>query len=147
MTASSFNKIIEQGLIALHRGDTFNALVFFQEAAELEMPPVVLSCLGYCLAKEQGESKKGRALCLDAVQQDPNNALHYLNLGRTYLIAGQKPLAIKTFRKGLKVQRHPGIVAELKKLGLRRQPVFSFLPRENPVNRYVGLIFHYIGLR
>ncbi len=147
MSLSSFTKLIDQGIAALNRDDTFNALVFFQEAADLETPPVVLSCLGYCLAKEQGETRKGVSLCLQALQQDPGDVLHYLNLGRSYLVAGQKPLAVRTFRKGMKIKRHPGIVAEMKKLGLRRKPVFSSLSRENLLNRYTGFLLHHLGWR
>jgi Flp pilus assembly protein TadD len=147
MTTFSFNQLIDLGMIALNRGDTSNALAMFQEAAETATPPIVLSCLGYCLAKELGEKKKGRALCMEALRQDPQNAFHYLNFGRTCLLNGQKPLAQQAFRKGLKFQRHPGIIAELKKMGLRRQPVFSSLSRENPINRYFGYFFQRLGLR
>lgn len=147
MTTLSFSQLIDQGTIALNRGDTSGALVFFQEAATTATPPIVLSCLGYCLAKEKGENKKGRALCMEALREEPKNALHYLNLGRTCLLNGQKTVAQQAFRKGLTYQRHHGIIAELKKMGVRRQPVFSSLSRENPLNRYFGYFFQRLGLR
>ena len=147
MTTFSINQLIDLGVIALNQGDTRRALDMFREAAEVAKSPIVLSCLGYCLAKEEWEIKQGRALCLEALREDPNNALHYLNFGRTCLLAGQKQLALQAFRKGLKVQRHPGIVAELKKMGNRRAPVFASLPRNNPINRYLGFLFQRLGLR
>jgi tetratricopeptide (TPR) repeat protein len=147
MTGFSLNQLIDMGVIALNQGDTTRAFFYFQDAAKTGTPPVVLSCLGYCLAKESGEVRKGRSLCLEAVRQDPGNALHYLNLGRTCLLAGQKQQALQAFRKGLKTQRHPGIIAELKKMGVRRPPLFPSLPRDNPLNRYLGMLCQRLGLR
>jgi tetratricopeptide (TPR) repeat protein len=147
LSTLSFNQLIDLGIIALNRGDTANALPMFQKAAETATPPVVLSCLGYCLAKELGEKKKGRGLCMEALRRDPQNALHYLNLGRTCLLNGQKSMALHVFRKGLGFDKHTGIIAELRKMGTRQQPVFSSLSRENPVNRCFGFLFHRLGLR
>lgn len=138
---SNFNELMDLGMTELRRGNTLLALHSFQEAAATERTPTLLSCLGYCLAKE-GEMKRGRALCLEALEKEPRNALHYLNLGRLYTLSNQKPLALQTFRKGMKIQRHPEIIAELKKLGIRRKPVFSFLPRENALNRFFGFLAH-----
>jgi tetratricopeptide (TPR) repeat protein len=147
MNTFTFDQLIERGIIALDRGDTSNALTIFQEAAKTATPPIVLSCLGYCLAKELGEKKKGRGLCMEALRKEPENALYYLNFGRTCLLNGQKATALHVFRKGLRFQQHPGIIAELKKMGIRQEPVFSSLARDNPVNRYFGYLFHRLGLR
>jgi Flp pilus assembly protein TadD len=146
MTTPTFNQLVDLGMLELNHGNTLLALQAFEQAATLARTPALLSCLGFCLAKEQGEVKQGRSLCLEALKLEPQNALHYLNLGRTYLEANQKMLALQSFRKGIKIQRHPGIVAELKRLGIRKAPVFPFLPRENFLNRYCGLILHRLGL-
>lgn len=147
MTNSSFNDLIEIGMTELNHGNTLLALHSFEQAASIASTPTLLSCLGFCLAKERGEANKGRSLCLEALQKEPRNPLHYLNLGRTYLAAGQKPLALQTFRKGLRFQRHPGIIAEMNRLGIRKEPPLAFLPRENPLNRHLGRLLHRLGMR
>lgn len=144
---AELNELIAKGMAALEKKNTLVALLLFDEAVAIKRTPTVLSCLGYCLAQEHRKWQKGTSLCLDAIRQDPHNALHYLNLGRIYLLAGQKQLAIQTFRKGLKTGRNPQIIQELKQLGLRRRPVFSALRREHPLNRYFGIVFARLGMR
>jgi Flp pilus assembly protein TadD len=147
MTTPNFNQLVDRGMFELNHGNTRLALKAFEQAATIAKTPTLLSCLGFCLAREQGEVKQGRSLCLKALELEPQNALHYLNLGRTYLAANQKTHALQSFRKGIKIQRHPGIVAELKRLGIRKAPVFPFLPRENFLNRHCGLILDRLRLR
>lgn len=147
MTATELNSLIDRGMTAIERGNTLMALLFFEDAAILKRTPAVLSCLGYCLAREHRQLQKGTSLCLEAMQKDPHNALHYLNLGRIYLLARQKQLAIQTFRRGLKTGRNPQIIQELKRLGIRKRPVFSGLHREHPLNRFFGVFFSRLGMR
>jgi tetratricopeptide (TPR) repeat protein len=147
MATLNFNQLVDRGMLELNHGNTLLALHAFEQAASIAKTPTLLSCLGFCLASEHGEVKKGRSLCLEALQQEPHNALHYLNLGRTYLAANQKTRALQSFRKGLKIRRHPGIIWEMKRLGFRKAPVFSFLPRENFLNRYCGLLLHRLRVR
>lgn len=145
MTTPTFNQLVDRGMLELNHGNTLPALQAFEQAATIARTPTVLSCLGYCLAREEGEVKRGRSLCVEALKLEPRNALHYLNLGRTYLAANQKTLALESFRRGINIQRHAGIIAELTRLGIRKAPVFSFLPRKNFLNRYCGLILHRLG--
>jgi tetratricopeptide (TPR) repeat protein len=114
----------------------------FEKAAGFWQTAVVLSCLGYCLARERRDLAKALALCQEAVKQEPANPLHYLNLGRVYLLARQKHLAISSFRKGLRFGRHQGIVEELKKMGRRRRPVFRTLGRKHFLNRFFGSLLN-----
>lgn len=147
MAKSRLSYLIHNGLTAIEEGNTLMALLFFQDAAVLARTPTIVSSLGFCLASEQGQIQRGLSYCREALQKEPANALHYLNLGRVYLLAGQKRLAIQSFRKGLKFERQQGIVAEMRKLGLRQEPFFSSLRRENLLNRYLGLVCTRIGMR
>jgi hypothetical protein len=79
--------------------------------------------------------------------RDAQNPIHYLNLGKVYLLAGKKSQAIEVFRKGLAHERHQEIIDELNRLGIRKSPVLPFLKRKNPINRYFGIILHRLGLR
>jgi hypothetical protein len=65
-----------------------------------------------------------------------------LHLGRIYLLAKKKDLAIKIFRKGLKIRKDSRIMEELRLLGSRRSPPFASLPRNHVVNRVTGKILN-----
>ncbi len=79
------------------------------------------------------------------MQADSQNIENYLNLGRVYLRAGLKTKAIETFRKGLEVDKNPEIMAELQVLGIRKKPIFPFLPRSHFLNKYLGLVISKVG--
>jgi tetratricopeptide (TPR) repeat protein len=104
--------------------------------------PEMLSLMGYSLAKEAGQFRKGIELCLKAIALNPNNSEHYLHLGRIYLLAKKKDFAIKAFRKGLKIRKDSRILAELRLLGIRQSPPFTSLSRSNVVNRVTGKILN-----
>ena len=63
----------------------------------------------------------------------------YLNLGRTYLLAGKKKEAVESFTKGLSYERgHYDLKKEMKALGIRKKPILSILSRANPINKLAG---------
>jgi Flp pilus assembly protein TadD len=140
-------KFCEEGIKAVNHGNTLVALLQFEKAAQLAPTPVICSYLAYCLAKERGTLKKAIVLCNEAIFAEPRNTVHYLNLGRIYLLAKKKKQAIDTFRKGLKLGKNQQIVKELNGLGLRKEPVFSFLSRDNFLNKICGIIYKKFGLR
>ena len=144
---SELPTLIEKGIGAAENGQTLVALVHLEAAAKIRKIPIVFSYLAYCLAQERNRLPKAVSLCRSALQAEPHNPVHYLNFGRVYLLAGQKGRAIQTFRKGLKAGKNPLIIQELKKLGIRRAPMLKSLPRENPLNKYLGLFFHRVGVR
>jgi len=139
--------LLEKGIAAADTGNTLVALVHFEDAVKLDDSPLVRSYLAFCLAKERRQLQKAAALCREALQQEPANPVHYLNLGRIYLLAGQKDRAIQTFRQGLKKGRTPLIVRELKLLGVRKSPVLQSLGREHPLNKYLGMLLNRLGMR
>lgn len=147
MPDKELNTLIRKGLAELEKGNTLLALVHFEDAARLDDSPLVRSHLAYCLARERRQLQKAATLCSTALQEEPGNPVHYLNLGRIYLLAGQKNRAIQTWRRGLKIGRIPQIVEELKKLGTRKPPVLKALGREHPANRYLGILLQKLGMR
>lgn len=147
MPASKMTTLIQKGVAALKEGNTLVAMIHFEDAAKLEDNPTVRSYLAFCLAKERQQMTKAISLCLTAMRQEPTRALHYLNLGRIYLMAGQKTRAIQTFRKGLKLERNQQIIDELKNLGLRQPPVLKSLNRDHPLNKCLGILFQKMGMR
>jgi len=70
----------------------------------------------------------------------------YLNAGKIQLLAGKKELAIKTFKKGLKLDPENTLIKkQLAALGVRKNPVIPFLSRNNPINRFLGKLKHSPG--
>jgi len=147
MRNEQFQTLVNSGLKAMQDNDTMMAMFHFVDAAKISQPPLVRSCLAYCLAREKKMYPKAIAMCMSAKQDNPEKSLHYLNLGRIYLLAGQKRKAMTTFRQGLKMERNTDIMAELKKLGVRKPPPLASFPREHPLNRFLGKCLTMVNMR
>jgi tetratricopeptide (TPR) repeat protein len=131
----------------LDKGDWLSALASFERAVQLECSPVHCSFLALCIAKERGLYLQAIAICEEAIAMEPANPVHYLNLGRIHLLRGEKGDGIRVFREGLKAGRHPRIIVEMEKLGIRKPPVIPFLSRDSPINKYLGKIFSRLAIR
>ena len=138
---------LEEGLKALNAGRTDEALELFEKAVTETRTPLASACLAYCRAKENGKVKEAVALCMEAMKEEPKNPDIYLNLGRIYLVAGQRKSAIRAFDLGLRCGRSPQIESELSRLGRRKSPPLPFLSRSNPVNVTLGKLLKKLGLR
>lgn len=136
-----------KGVEALALGNTLSALSYFEKAINIEDSPVVSSYYAFCIAKARGQVSKAISLCEGAIKKEPQNSIHYLNLGRIYLIDNNKADAIETFREGLKYEANQQIVDELNRLGTRKPPIIRFLERSNPLNKYLGIILEKLRLR
>ena len=145
MKTEHANQLLVHAIHAAEQGQTLVALMEL-ERLSMQLPaPALWSYLGYCLARERQQYRHGQGLCQQALQQDPANTLHYLNLGRIYLLAEQKAKAIQVFRHGLKLGGDRLILRELKTLGLRRAPVFPSLQRSHLFNRFAGKLRHHLS--
>ncbi|MCL4492602.1 MAG: tetratricopeptide repeat protein [Nitrospirae bacterium] len=147
MVNTTAKELFEKGVEALSQNKTLPALASFEKAIQMGDNPAYYSYLAYCIAKERGQVRKAISLCEEAIQKDTENPVHYLNLGKVYLHAGNKEYAIKVFREGLKFERNQQIINELIKLATRKPPVIPFLNRDNPINKYLGIILKLLGLR
>ena len=145
--SNTLNGLLLKGERALENGDTLVALVQFEMAHAIEPLPKVKAKLAFCLAKERRQYQKAMTLCREALQAEPDNPDHYYQLSRIYMVAGQKRQAMKSLRRGLKFKRHQPIIDELNRLGARKEPFFSSLPREHILNRSVGILFAKLGSR
>jgi tetratricopeptide (TPR) repeat protein len=140
-------RLLEKGVEAISQGKITSALSYFEKAFHSGNSPVISSYFAFCIAKERGQVSKAISLCSEAIRNDPQNPIHYLNLGRIYLIAGIKLDAVKILREGLKHEKNRQIVDELDRLGARKPPIFPFLKRSNPLNKYPGILLRKLGLR
>ena len=123
------------------------ALAHLEKALKLVDNPSWYSYLGYCIAKERGQVRKGIELCQAAMELERDNADHFFNLGKLHLVANNKDEALRVFREGMAKGGNGEIERKLGELGTRKPPLFPFLARDNPLNRYVGLFLRRLGLR
>lgn len=141
------DELLARGIALLRASNPLGALACFEKAYGIEKTPAIKSCLGLCIATERGRISEAVMLCLEAIEQDPQNPLHYLNLGKVYLKAERKTDCLDVLRKGLSQADDPEISALLEIVGTRKPPVFSFLSRGHFLNRYAGMILRGIRLR
>ena len=112
--------------------------------------PTLLSYRGYLEAAVNKRYAEGIKICRQSFKILKHQMslvegfflpILYLNLGRTYLIAGKKKEAYFSFQKGLEIdKKNEDIFKELKRLGIRRKPFLPFLKRSNLLNKYIGIL-------
>ena len=67
----------------------------------------------------------------------------YLNLGRVYIARNDKEKAFQAFKKGYDIdKKNVYILDELRKLGIRKKPIYPFLNRSNTINKFIGKLFY-----
>jgi Flp pilus assembly protein TadD len=140
-------KEFANGMAALVADDTLTALAHLERAVKLRDNPAWHSCLGYCIAKERGQLRKGVEFCQSALATEPDHPAHFYNLGRVHLLTGDKVEAMRVLREGMARGGSPEIVRLLESLGKRATPLLPMLSRSNPINRYLGLLLSRLGLR
>lgn len=145
MPESRSESAFDKGLHSVARGDFLEALALFEACMELEgntrspLQIAAMSHYGLCLAMASDRLRDAREICEGAVEAGPDRPELYLNLGRVCLKQMDRAHAFRTLVRGLRLDpRHPGLVAELRRLGFRQRPVIAFLPRRHPVNQLLG---------
>lgn len=143
--AMDINTIAEEGMRLTKEGRFSEALKLFDQDLSFTHNPAAMSFYALCLAEVEGNYERAISLCLMAAEKEFYNPEIYLNLGRIFLMNGQKNVAVKSFKKGLRFDTtHAGLIGEIRKLGLRRKPVFGFLQRTNALNRLFGRLSYKI---
>lgn len=137
----------DQAQQELDRNNVLAALASLERALSIWDDPLWHSRLGYCIAKERGQLTRSFELCRSAIEHDPDNPLHYLYLGKVYLVAGNTYEALQAFRHGMTLGDKSELEEALNSCGTRKDPVISFLSRKNLLNKYLGIIFGRLGLR
>src|SRR6201987_342841 len=144
MTETEAFKEFKQGLALLRDNFADKELTHMQKAAQLEKNnPYYMSYLGVVLARSEEKRAEAEKLCDNAVRLKRNQAQLYLNLAEVYATAGRKDDAVDALQAGLKyARRDVRLTIAMNRLTRRREPVLSFLPRQHPVNRQLGMIRH-----
>jgi len=137
------NKFIDDGIALAREGHYAAALSVFEEDLCFTQNPTATSYYALSLANAEGNYDKAISLCLMAAEKEFFNPEIYLNLGRIFLMNGQKSVAMKSFRKGLTFDNtNNELLGEVRRLGLRRKPPIGFLPRGNAINKFIGMLSH-----
>jgi len=138
----------QRGLKLYSEGRSLEALGYFQKSIDADgESPEIMSYYAVANALERGQIRSSIEMASKAIEKMPDRADFYLNLGNIYLKGGEKKAAVETFRQGVRVDPENKELHELlKKLGIRRKPLFSSLPRSHKVNRFLGKIAHMIGM-
>jgi Flp pilus assembly protein TadD len=101
--------------------------------------PKHLSYGGLVVATEEGDVKTGLAWCERALELAFYDPQMYINLARLHEQTGWKTQAAQVLRKGLRIE--PGnkrLLAEINRVNPRDRSAVPGLPRNHPVNRYLG---------
>jgi tetratricopeptide (TPR) repeat protein len=146
-SAAIAEKDFQRALKELDEGNVLAALACLEKALKVWDDPRWYAYLGYCIAKERGQVSKALELCQKAIEREPENPEQYLYLAKVHLVAGQVEEALQAMRLGMAQGGNPAIATLLDAYGTRKPPVIGFLSRDNPLNRYLGIIMSRLGLR
>lgn len=137
-------QVFRFGLAHLRDGQSFEALAAFRQAASLEpQNPYFLSYYGLALGCTSRNWDEAEALCLAGLRKRRQIPQLYLNLADLYRCRGRVADAVETLTDGLRYTGSDGrLVEALATFGVRRPPVFSFLGRSHPLNKYMGMARH-----
>ena len=135
-----------RGIASLNGGDKVAALAYFEAAVRLDrarnpLTPSMryLSYYGLCLAFATDRLDEALQLCTKAAKSEFYNPDIHWNLGRVALLHGDRKGAYKAFSRGLEMDGgHAGLRFQIRRLGVRRPPLLSFLDRNHPLNRLAG---------
>jgi tetratricopeptide (TPR) repeat protein len=134
---------VSVGIAATDRGDYQGALKIFlavYTTVPADKMPDGLSAYGLCLARVEGKRKMGAELCQRAIQLQSYEARHRANLVRVYIVAKNRKKAVETLDDSMKkLKNDPELIRVRQEIGYRQAPMLTFLPRQNPINKWFGL--------
>lgn len=115
------------------------SLLLDSRAQKTSGQPRYRSYYGLCLSSTKGKMKEALKLCRRACEDEFYNYEVWFNLGKVEREAGNQHKAQRALVRALHLSPRKGeIREELKSLGLRRSPLFSFLGRDHALNRFMG---------
>jgi hypothetical protein len=106
------------------------------------IPASCLSYYGLCLAHTTPpRTAEGARFCEVAIQLEPHRGEHYLNLARIFQAARVRASMVSALERGLvESPNNVGLLEFQREIGYRAPPPLKFLPRENPLNKGLGMV-------
>lgn len=131
-----------QAMELFSRNHVREAMKRLEEALQLSPDNAAyLSQYGLCVALERKDYDSALKICERAVRMDPENPVLGVNLGKVYKLQGENGTAHHLFIRAWEIDKsHPAPATELARMGVRRPPVISFLPRSHWLNKQLGII-------
>jgi tetratricopeptide (TPR) repeat protein len=141
MGTDSVSEYFNAGMEHLKDDNIDKALRAFEKAYRGDKSNAsYMSYYGMCKALRGGQIGLGLEMCTMAIKKEFYRSEFYLNLGKVYLAAGNRKVAIKVLKKGLRFEpRNQEIHKHLAVLGCRDRPVIESLERSNPINKFLGV--------
>jgi tetratricopeptide (TPR) repeat protein len=134
---------VNVGIAATERGDYQGGLKILSavyQSVPADKMPDGLSAYGLCLARVEGKRKMGAELCQKAIQLQSYEGRHRANLVRVYIVAKNRKKAVETLDDSMKRLRNdPELIRVREEIGYRQSPMLTFLPRQNPINKFFSL--------
>jgi tetratricopeptide (TPR) repeat protein len=134
---------ISVGIAATERGDYQSALKIFSAVyttVPADRMPDGLSAYGLCLARVEGKRKMAADLCQKAIQLQSYEGKHRANLVRVYITAKNRKKAVETLDDSMRrLKNDPELIRVRQEIGYRQAPMLTFLPRQNPINKFFGI--------
>lgn len=104
--------------------------------------PIYLSYFGLCVGM-MGSLGEAEKLCRRGAKLSPATPIILVNLGRILLEEGSRKDARDLFSRAYEIDNTSSAAAlELSGMGVRRQPVISYLSRNHPLNYFLGKLRH-----
>lgn len=128
----------------MERSRHSEAIAAFRSALE-QRPGEALyaSFYGLSLVKSGRDPAEGRRLCERAVKEGFYRPEVFANMAAVFLAQGDRRRAERMLRRGLLVDGESrALISLLEEIGIRKQPLFPFLKRKNPLNRITGKLRH-----
>jgi tetratricopeptide (TPR) repeat protein len=113
-----------------------------------ERAGLTYSYYGHALARVERRVDEGLEMCQRGAELEFFQPEVFLNLARTYLLAGQKREAVAALERGLTLDPDDtALLVQRLELGERQKVAVPVLPRSNPINRLIGMLRHKLKRR
>ena len=130
-----------QGIEFTKEGRYEEALELLEQNDAYKTHPVSMSCYALCKAAIEFDIKGSEKLCRKALRLERDNPVIYLCMGRIYQLSGDKGLAYRVFKYGLKYSRqNRELNDELLHFGRRRALLFPSHARDHFLNKASGIL-------
>jgi tetratricopeptide (TPR) repeat protein len=141
MTSNLSDETFTQGLQFLKNHRLTEASNSFRKAFKQDPDnPLYLSYYGLIVALAENNLQDGINFCRAAIYRAAYEPQCYLNLCKVYSKAGQRKKALEALLEGLNFEKNNSLLKmEMKRMGIRRKPFLSFLPRNHFLNKSIGM--------
>ena len=139
-------ELFRRAEIQINRGRFREASAILAQALKMAPDnPIYVSHLGYCVGM-LGNLPDGEKMCRRAMKMAPTVPIILVNLGRMLVEKGLRQEARILFTQAYQIDNTSSPAAlELSRLGVRKPPILPFLGRENPLNKYLGILRYRLG--